>query len=205
MTQKEIFLTYLEEKFPDRFDELKVSFQIYFEWLCDINQQINLISRKTPTDDYWTTHFLDVLLITEVTRFSDEMILDFGTGGGLPGIPLAILYPDAEIHLLDARKKKLQVIGEVCELLQLENVELIHGRVEEVDLHFANSFDVIVSRSVRISKEFKRSLMEMLLHKGKMYFYKSIQLDDIEQFKKYKVTDVSREELGTRKIITVWK
>lgn len=205
MTQKEIFLSYLNEKFPERYEELANSFQIYFEWLCDINQQINLISRKTPVEDYWTLHFLDTLLITEVTRFSNEMVLDFGTGGGLPGIPLAILYPEAQLHLLDARKKKLEVIGDACELLQLENVELIHGRVEEVDFHFSNSFDVIVSRSVRISKEFKKSLTEMLKQKGKMYFYKSIQLDDMVQFKKKTVTDVSREEIGTRNIITTWK
>ncbi len=75
MTQKETFLAYLKEKFPDRFEELSNSFQIYFEWLSDINQHINLISRKTPIEDYWTIHFLDTLLITEVARFSDEMIL----------------------------------------------------------------------------------------------------------------------------------
>lgn len=205
MTQKELFLTYLESKFPNRFEELSVKFELYFNWLVEINQHINLISRKTPIEDYWTLHFLDTLLLTEVASFNDEMILDFGTGGGLPGVPLAILYPEADLYLLDARRKKLEVISQACEIIGIENVELIHGRVEEVDLHFANSFDVIVSRSVRISKEFKKSLTAMLKQNGKMYFYKSIQLDDMDQFKKKKITDVSRPELGTRNIITTWK
>lgn len=205
MTQKELFLTYLESKFPNRFEELSVKFELYFNWLVEINQHINLISRKTPIDDYWTLHFLDTLLLTEVTSFNNEMILDFGTGGGLPGVPLAILYPEADLYLLDARRKKLEVISQACELIGIENVELVHGRVEEVDLHFANSFDAIVSRSVRISKEFKKSLNAMLKQNGKMYFYKSIQLDDMDQFKKKKITDVSRPELGTRNIITTWK
>lgn len=205
MTQKELFFTYLKSNFPNRFEELSVKFELYFNWLVEINQHINLISRKTPIEDYWTLHFLDTLLLTEVTSFKEEMILDFGTGGGLPGVPLAILYPDTNLYLLDARRKKLEVISQACEIIGIENVELVHGRVEEVDFHFANSFDAIVSRSVRISKEFKKSLTSMLKQNGKMYFYKSIQLDDMDQFKKKKITDVSRPELGTRNIITTWK
>lgn len=205
MTQKELFFTYLKSNFPNRFEELSVKFELYFNWLVEINQHINLISRKTPIEDYWTLHFLDTLLLTEVTSFKEEMILDFGTGGGLPGVPLAILYPDTNLYLLDARRKKLEVISQACEIIGIENVELVHGRVEEVDFHFANSFDAIVSRSVRISKEFKKSLTSMLKQNGKMYFYKSIQLDDMDQFKKKKITNVSRPELGTRNIITTWK
>ena len=206
MENRKIFLSYLEEKFPNRIAELTEKFDIYFNWLSDINQKINLISRKTPIEDYWTLHFLDVLQLLEVKRFTNEMILDFGTGGGLPGIPMAILFPEAKIYLLDARKKKLLVLDELCDLLDLDNVELVHGRIEEVYLHFANSIDVIISRSVRITKELKKPLMEMLKHhSGEAYFYKSQQLDDMDQFKKKKIFDVSRDELGTRKIIKVNK
>ncbi len=205
MTQKEIFFNYISENFSDREEYLKDKFQIYFNWLSEINQHINLISRKMDIEDYWTYHFLDSLLLTEVTQFTDESVLDFGTGGGLPGIPLAILYPEARFYLLDSRKKKLNVIADACELLGIDNVELIHGRVEEVDFHFASSFDAVVCRSVKIIPEFKKPLLEMITDDGKMFFYKSVNLDDMKQFKRRSTKDVSREEIGTRKIVTVRK
>ncbi len=205
MTQRDIFMEYLQQKFPDRYTELASQFQSYFDWLCDINIKINLISRQTPTEDYWTLHFLDSLLLTEVTSFSEEMVLDFGTGGGLPGIPLAILYPNATFHLLDARRKKLEVLADACETIGIENVELIHGRVEEISFNFLESFDAIVSRSVKIEPQFKSHLIDMLPPGGKAYFYKSVILDDMKQFHGNKVTDLSRPELGTRNIVTFRK
>jgi len=205
MTQRDIFIRYLQEKFPERLTELTDKFQRYFDWLCDINTKINLISRQTPTEDYWTIHFLDSILLSEITHFSSETVLDFGTGGGLPGIPLAILYPQATFHLLDARRKKLEVLADACEAIEIGNVELIHGRIEEVSLHFAESFDAIVSRSVKIESQFKSHLIDMLIPGGKAFFYKSIILDDMKQFQGTKVTDLSRPEIGTRKIVTFRK
>ena len=205
MTNRDLVVELINKNFPQRAVSILEKLDIYFNWLVEINQKINLISRKTEPDEYWTLHFLDTLLITDVVKFKDEYILDFGTGGGLPGIPLAILYPNAKIFLLDARKKKLAVIAEVCELLDLDNVELIHGRAEEVAFHFASTFNVIVSRSVRITKELKKPLLDMLANKGKIYFYKSLQLDDMCHFKKRKTHNVSCDEIGTRRIVEAWK
>lgn len=205
MTRREIFFAYLKSKFPDRFETIAPQFQTYFEWLCEINTQINLISRQMPTDEYWTNHFLDSVIITEVAKFNNQSVVDFGTGGGLPGIPLAILYPDSQFHLLDARKKKLEVLADACVAIDIDNVELIHGRIEEVDVHFAESFDSLVCRSVKIEPQFKKPLLEMIRPGGTAYFYKSLNLDDMKQFHGHRITDVSREELGTRKIISVRK
>jgi 16S rRNA (guanine527-N7)-methyltransferase len=202
-SNKEIFLNYLKENFNDRYEELKFQFEAYFLWLSEINKEINLISRKTDPDLYWTLHFLDSILITEFANFDNKKVLDFGTGGGLPGIPLAILYPTSNFYLLDSRKKKLLVLDELCDLLQLDNVDLIVGRVEEVDIYNANKFDAVVSRSVRIKPEFKKSLFKMTKAGSTLYFYKSIQLDDMEQFKRTKVHNVTRDEIGTRNIVEV--
>ncbi len=171
MNQRKIFMDYIQNRFPSRFAELETKFQAYFDWLCDINTKINLISRQMPTEEYWTYHFLDSLLLTDVTSFTSETVLDFGTGGGLPGIPLAIIFPEATFHLLDARRKKLEVLADACEHIGIENVELVHGRIEEVSFHFAESFDVIVSRSVKIEPQFKSHLLEMLIPGGKLFFY----------------------------------
>lgn len=205
MTQRDIFMEYLTLHFPDRHAELALQFQSYFDWLCDINTKINLISRQTPTDDYWTLHFLDSILLTEITSFTKESVLDFGTGGGLPGIPLAILYPHAKFHLLDSRRKKLEVIADACETIGIENVELIHGRVEEISFNFLESFNAIVSRSVKIEPQFKSHIVDMLIPGGKAFFYKSVILDDMKQFHGHTITDLSRPELGTRKIVTFRK
>ncbi len=203
-SQKESFTSYLESKYPERYSELLVKFEKYHAWLVEINQHINLISRKMDTEDYWTLHFLDVLLLEEVTQIEGERVLDFGTGGGLPGVPMAILYPETMFYLMDSKRKKLNVIADACEILELDNVELVHARAEEAVDHFSSSFDIILSRSVRITPELKKVLAEMVIPKGKMYLYKSVQLDDIVQFKKKNVHDVSRNELGTRHIVEIF-
>jgi 16S rRNA (guanine527-N7)-methyltransferase len=203
MDHRAIFLDYLGSKFPNRIDELTRQFDAYHLWLTDINKEINLISRKTDPELYWTLHFLDSILITEFADFSKKTVLDFGTGGGLPGIPLAILFPDAKFHLLDSRKKKLMVLDEVCDLLDLDNVELLVGRIEEVDSFTEAKFNAVVCRSVRIKPEFKKSLLKMTKQKSKLYFYKSREYEDMDQFKRKTIHNVSRDEIGTRNIIEV--
>ena len=202
--QKKVFISYLEEKYSERAEELIEKFTNFHNWLVDINQQINLISRKMDPEDYWTLHYLDTLLLNEVTNLKGEMILDFGTGGGLPGVPMAIIYPEKKFYLMDSKRKKLNVISDACDLLGIENIELIHSRAEDAVDHFESSFDNILSRSVRITPELEKSLTKMVVPKGRIYLYKSIQLDDTVQFKKKELHDVSREELGTRYIVEIF-
>lgn len=113
---------------------------LYTEW----NAQINVISRKDE-ENFYERHVLHSLGIAKVITFKDgTRILDIGTGGGFPGIPLAILFPECEFVLVDSIGKKIKVVNEVAEALGLQNVIGVHERAEKVD----GQFDFIVSRAV---------------------------------------------------------
>lgn len=205
MTNKEKFNNFLEVNFPDRAKELQAKFQLYYDVLVEANSKINLFSRKMPLDDIWTVHFLDSVLPYKLLKSANpqksKRVLDFGTGGGIPGIPIALLYPNYQINLLDSKRKKLMVIEEMIDILGLDNVGTIWSRIEEY--HTINSYDYIISRSVRILPTFKKPLFSLLDKRGKIILYKSKVLDDINQFRNYKIHDYSSEELGTRNVIEV--
>ena len=114
--------------------------ELYTFW----NEQINVISRK-DTENFYERHVLHSLGIAKVMPFADgSEILDIGTGGGFPGIPLAILFPNCKFTLVDSIGKKIKVVNEVAEALGLENVKGIHERAEKVP----GTLDFIVSRAV---------------------------------------------------------
>jgi 16S rRNA (guanine527-N7)-methyltransferase len=120
-----------------RFSEL---YPLYTEW----NSKINLISRK-DIDNLYEKHILHSLGIAKILRFTDNSaILDVGTGGGFPGIPLAILFPKVRFLLLDSIGKKVKVAEDVARQIGLENVECRHARVEDEK----RTFDFVVSRAV---------------------------------------------------------
>jgi len=113
---------------------------LYKDW----NQKINVVSRK-DIDELYLRHVLHSLGITKFQQFKpDASVLDVGTGGGFPGVPLAILYPDVHFTLVDSIGKKIKVVDEVVAGLGLENVITINDRVEVVK----GQFDFIVSRAV---------------------------------------------------------
>ena len=205
MTNKEALSAYLQDNFPDNATQLMSKFEAYYAWLIEINQHLNLISRKTDPETIWTTHILDSLLIHSLSDFKNQEILDFGTGGGFPGIPLAILYPSSTIHLLDSKRKKVNALAEACKTIGISNCRFIHARIEDLDFYYAESFDTILSRSVRITPELKGSLLALCKKGGKVFLYKSLQLEDVTQFKKYQIHDVSRPDIGTRKIAEISK
>ncbi len=187
--QKEIFYNYLKKILPDTFQTFKQKFDGYFSWLIEENTKINLISRQTPSDDIWTFHMMDSLLSIPFVDFSSKTILDFGTGGGFPGIPLAILYPDSKITLLDSKKKKINSLKSAVELLDLKNCSFLDLRIEEVPKSFSGTFDIIVSRSVKILPEFRTPLLNLLKSDGKLVLYKSKILDDVALFKNVSVNE----------------
>lgn len=120
--------------------------ELYQDW----NLKINVVSRK-DIDELYLRHVLHSLGIAKVIDFKDgSKILDVGTGGGFPGIPLAILYPECSFHLVDSIAKKLKVVDEVVAGLGLTNVKTTHSRVEEIN----GTFDFIVSRAVAIMPTF---------------------------------------------------
>ncbi len=126
-----------------QFEELK---SLYSFW----NEKINVISRK-DIDNLYINHVLHSLGIAKVVEFkSSTDILDVGTGGGFPGIPLAILFPETHFHLVDSIGKKITVVKNVAEALQLKNVSADQIRAEQIK----DSYDFIVSRAVTRLKEF---------------------------------------------------
>lgn len=112
---------------------------LYEDW----NSKINVISRK-DIQNLYEHHVLHSLAIAKVLRFKDgTRIIDVGTGGGFPGIPLAIMFPECHFTLVDSINKKLIVASEVAKAIGLNNVDFVHGRVEEIK----EKYEFIVSRA----------------------------------------------------------
>lgn len=127
----------LSDQQKEQFDRLRL---LYEEW----NAQINVISRK-DLDEFYTRHVLHSLAIAKVITFEAQTkILDVGTGGGFPSIPLAIMFPEISILAVDSIGKKIKVVNAIAESLGLQNIEARHQRAETVE----GKFDFIVSRAV---------------------------------------------------------
>jgi 16S rRNA (guanine527-N7)-methyltransferase len=201
MTQKDIFRQFLLTHFIDDAEALLGTFERYHAWLVGENAKINLISRRADPDDIWTIHFLDSLLSTIHIDFKGRDILDFGTGGGLPGIPLAIIFDDAEVTMLDSRKKKIAAVKNAAAHLGLENCHFIDQRLEELGDRYRNKFDLIVSRSVKIEPSYKPILLKLLKSHGRIVLYKGQNLDDVRQFDGARIFDVGMPEIGVRRIV----
>ncbi|WP_304342762.1 16S rRNA (guanine(527)-N(7))-methyltransferase RsmG [Chryseobacterium koreense] len=144
----------IEKYFPELSEEQKIQFQklgkLYSEW----NEKINVISRK-DMDSLYEKHVLHSLGIAKVMEFAPgTKVLDIGTGGGFPGIPLAILFPKVQFTLIDSIGKKITVVKAVAEELGLKNVIAIHGRAESLK----EKFHFVVSRAVTQMPVFLRWL-----------------------------------------------
>ena len=123
--------------------------ELYKDW----NLKINVVSRK-DIDELYLRHVLHSLAIGKLVQFKPgSKVLDVGTGGGFPGIPLAILFPETQFHLVDSIGKKIKVVNEVVEGLGLKNVKTTNGRVEE---EVKDTYDFIVSRAVAQMETFVR-------------------------------------------------
>lgn len=133
----------LHKYFPE-FTQLQISSLISLQELyADWNQKINVISRK-DMDNFFVHHVLHSLSLVKVIHPKIHTILDVGTGGGFPGIPLAIAMPQIQFVLLDSIRKKVKVVHEIVQSLKLQNVTPLCDRME----HHQNRYDIIVSRAV---------------------------------------------------------
>ena len=173
--------------FPDlterQRDQFAALFDLYSEW----NAKINVISCK-DMESFYEKHVLHSLGIAKVYTFlPGQRVLDVGTGGGFPGIPLAILFPETQFHLVDSIGKKIKVVLAVADALGLENVRADHGRAEE----FKGPYDFIVSRAVTQMQRFVPWI------KGKIS-QKNLDSERINGLLYLKGGDLA-EELGTMK------
>lgn len=135
-----LFASYFPELTKGQLQQLEQLQPLYDEW----NSKINVISRK-DMDHFYVHHVLHSLGIAKVLQFQPgTKVLDIGTGGGFPGIPLAILFPDTHFHLVDSIGKKITVVKEVAKALKLTNVEAQHARAESL----VRKYDFVVSRAV---------------------------------------------------------
>ena len=144
----EELLHYFPNLTAHQISQFKLLSSLYKDW----NLKINVVSRK-DIDEIYLRHVLHSLAIAKVQPFlPGSSVLDVGTGGGFPGIPLAILFPEVQFHLVDSIGKKIKVVQQVADGLRLENVKVTNARVETI----TGQYDFIVSRAVAQMETFVR-------------------------------------------------
>lgn len=187
--------------------QFELLFDLYKEW----NEKINVVSRK-DIDNLYVNHVLHSLGIAKVMEFKPgSTVLDVGTGGGFPGIPLAILFPGTQFHLVDSIGKKITVVNAVAQGLKLNNVKGQQIRAEEIK----GEYDFIVSRAVTRLKEFygwisKKSKKHSVhpLKNGILYLKGGELEEELAELKKectvYNLSDYFTEEFfETKKVVYV--
>ena len=182
--------------FTDITDVQRRQFEALYDLYQDWNSKINVISRK-DIDNLYEHHVLHSLAIAKTIRFKDGTeILDFGTGGGFPGIPLSILFPNCRFHLIDGTGKKIRVATEVANAIGLKNCTPEHKRGEEEK----GKYDVVVSRAVMPLPDLERIVRKNISNKQRNSMPNGIIClkggnveAEIQPFRKYaEVTDISQ-------------
>ena len=196
------------KQFPYITDSQKAQFQMLQELYEDWNAKINVISRK-DIDELYTRHVLHSLGIAKIIEFKPgTKIIDVGTGGGFPGIPLAILFPEVDFYLIDVIGKKIKVVNEVAKALGLTNVKAEQKRAETVQ----QEFDFIVSRAVTNMSDFVLWIQDKVKKKqnhelanGILYLKGGDLTEELATFPKavqYNLSDYFLEEFfETKKVV----
>lgn len=200
----ELILKYFTELTEDQISKFEKLETLYQDW----NLKINVVSRK-DIDELYLRHVLHSLAIAKVLKFkAGSKILDVGTGGGFPGVPLAILFPECSFHLVDSIAKKLKVVDEVVEGLGLTNIKTTHSRVEEIK----DTYDFIVSRAVAAMPTFvhwvKGKIAKQQNHdlkNGILYLKGGDLSEELQDYKTatiYKLSDFYTEDFfETKKVV----
>lgn len=169
---KDLFKKYKIEVSEKQLDQ----FEKYYQYLVEENEKFNLTA-ITEMKDVAIKHFLDsVLGAVEIPQNAN--VIDVGTGGGFPGVPLKILRPDIKITLLDSLQKRVNFLKEVVKMLGLENVECVHARAEDYAKEKREKFDISLSRAVASVPTLSEYLIPFVKVGGKVIMYKSQKADE---------------------------
>lgn len=161
-------------------EEKEKKYILYMEEILEKNKHINLTA-ITERDEFIKKHYMDSLLCGGSEELlKGERILDLGTGGGFPGIPLAIAFPHKEFVLVDSLNKRVRIINELAEKLKISNAKAIHGRAEELGRRkdFRENFDVCVSRAVANMSTLSEYCLPFVKVGGTFIAYKGPDCDD---------------------------
>ncbi len=199
-----LLLKYFPELSDVQLHQFRALQGLYEHW----NSKINVISRK-DIESLYLRHVLHSLSIAKLIQFKEgSKILDIGTGGGFPGIPLAILFPDVEFHLVDSINKKLNVVNGVAGSLGLVNIQTTHSRAESIQ----GNYDFIVSRAVTTMPDFvswvKNRVAKKSLHNlrnGILYLKGGDLTEELKLYKKATLYDLNtyfeEDFFETKKIV----
>jgi 16S rRNA (guanine527-N7)-methyltransferase len=202
----EIILKYFPDLLEKQIKQFSLLQELYNKW----NTQINVISRK-DMENLYVKHVLHSLAIAKVISFADgTKVLDVGTGGGFPGIPLAILFPKVDFLLVDSIGKKIKVVNEVVNSIGLKNLRAQHKRAEQVN----GQFNFVVSRAVTRMKVFQQWVRERIstkqnntLFNGILYLKGGDLTEELKGIKNVDVYDISNffEEdfFETKKVVHI--
>ena len=202
----DLLLKYFPELTQEQITQFSKLQELYKDW----NVKINVVSRK-DIDELYLRHVLHSLGIAKVVQFKpNTKVLDVGTGGGFPGIPLAILFPDTEFLLVDSIGKKIKVVNEVANSIGLKNLRAEHKRAEQVN----GQFDFVVSRAVTKMKVFQQWVKKRISTKQRNILFNGIlylkggdlteELKGIKNVELYNISNFFEEEFfETKKVVYI--
>lgn len=149
----------------------------YMEYTLKVNETLNLTRNDSP-ETFILKNIIDSLLVADSINLNEKKVLDLGSGAGLPGIPLAIYYPNSNFALLEPTKKRANFLKEVIKLLDLKNVEVVSLRAEEYIKNNRESFDYVLSRAVSKLNILLELSIPFLIKKGILIAYKGINYQE---------------------------
>lgn len=200
----EIINKYFPDLSQNQINQFSLLFDLYNFW----NSKINVISRK-DIENLYQNHILHSLSIAKFINFHDDStVIDVGTGGGFPGIPLAIFFPNCKFHLIDSIGKKVKVVEEVSKSLMLENLTYEKNRIQENN----SKFDFVVSRAVTnftdfvsITKKNIKKEHKNIIDNGIIYLKGGDLSEELSGFKNFKIIRISdyfnEDFFETKKIV----
>lgn len=206
-------MEYSFDKFKEELNKISISlsekqfeqFQIYYDMLIEKNKVMNLTG-ITEWDEVLEKHFLDSVSLIRAIDLNQELkVMDMGTGAGFPGIPLKIVFPNLKITLADSLNKRVLFLQEVIDALELQNIEAIHGRAEDLarDKKYREMYDLSVSRAVANLSTLSEYCLPFVKLGGQFISYKSGEVEEEVALSKSavfllggKIQDTVKFELG---------